>query len=326
MSPELPDYISRDGELLAIPPIKLGTTLYMFMLDADYDALQAVCDRYLNLGGETVYKPLLPAVMLYCSRVDNFPVVDPIGWCPEMDFGFWIPVAAGKVRGKDWIPERALAFTPYLWVDNGVALIGGRTVFGFMKEIGVMTMPATTGDPALFTIDTQVVPHYGPTSQVVTKRLWEVHKTSGGLWDELKQLWSGGVNLLDAIAEILQKHGPGSVPVLTPEFILTLLSDVGRRLPMVFLKEFPDAADGRKACYQAIIEAGVDITSDIQGGWLGGEYAATIWRYDSHRIVEKLGLKPVDVDGNRAVVKSLFHGWVKFDAVVKNGTIIWQRP
>ena len=60
---DLPDFIARDGQLLATPPIKMETTLYMFVLDADWDKLNAMCDRYLNLG-PTVYRPILPACML----------------------------------------------------------------------------------------------------------------------------------------------------------------------------------------------------------------------------------------------------------------------
>jgi len=321
---ELPPYITRDGELLAVQPIDITLDLYMFMIDADWDALKDMCDRYLNLGGPTVYRPMLPWVIFYCSSVNNRAQKDPIGWCPEKDFGFWIPVVAGHLDGPIFKAERFLTFTPYIYVDNGVALIGGRTMFGFPKEIGVMSMPAQPTDPAVFTVDTQVVPVYSPDSEVVWRRLVECSKLKAGLWDELKTLWTSGEHFIEAIAEILQQHGPGRIPELTPEAVLQFFKDLQGRNPMVFLKQFPDAVDGTKACYQAIVESPVVVKGSIKGGYMPGEYGITFHEYESHQLVKNMGLKYASKDGNKYLCKSLIQGWSKFDAVVEAGKIIWQ--
>jgi hypothetical protein len=324
---DLPDFIARDGQLLATPPIKMETTLYMFVLDADWDKLNTLCDRYLNLG-PTVYRPILPAVMLYCSYARSSPTQNPIGWCPEKDFGFWVPVVAGHYEGPVYVPERVLVFTPYLWVDSGVAMVGGREVYGFPKAQGSLVMPATTHDPATFTVDTQVIPREGPNAEVIIKRLLEVHKLDGGLWDELKSLWKSGGSILLAIEELLVRlvTGHGKLPVPNPVLLLNLLRDIGKQLPMVFLKQFPDISASNKACYQAIVEAPIQITSGVTGGFLGGEYGITINRFDSHEIVENLGLRPAETHGDSSLMKSLLHGWVQFDASVAGGKVIWQRP
>ncbi len=329
---DLPAFIPRDGQLLATPPIKMETTLYMFVLDADWDKLNALCDRYLNLGGPTIYRPLLPSVMLYCSYARSSPTIDPIGWCPEKDFGFWVPVVAGHYEGPLYIPDRLLVFTPYLWVDSGVAMVGGREVYGFPKALGTLTMPATTADPAAFTVDTQVIPREGPNAEVVVKRLLEVGKLDGGLWDELKTLWQSGESIIGAIEELIVRllSGQAKLPVPNPVMLINLLRNLGKQLPMVFLKQFPAieaaTAAGGKACYQAIIEAPISVTSGVTGGFLGGEYGITINAFDSHQIVENLGLRPAEQRGDQAVMKSLLHGWVQFNASVDAGTIIWQKP
>jgi hypothetical protein len=324
----LPPFIARDGQLLATPPIEMSTTLYLFLLDADWDRLRALVDRYLNLGGPTVYRPLLPMVMLYCSYARSRPLSDPIGWCPEKDFGFWVPVAAGRLDNGVFVAERALVFTPYLWVDSGVAMVGGREVYGFPKQLGTLTMPAAPSDPATFTIDTLVIPREGPDAECTERRILEVARLDADGWEELRTLWQSGAHLLGAFGEILARFatGRGELPVLDPAFLLGLIGQIGRQLPMVFLKQFPDIVDGTRAAYQAIVEAPVKIVSGVEGGWLPGEYGVTLHRFDSHRVVENLGLRPADTDGDAARMKSLVHGWVKFDARVDAGSVIWQRP
>jgi len=318
-------YIARDGELLAVLPAAMHMKLYLFLLDADWDALQAVCDRYLNLGGPVVYRPFLPFVMFYSAAMNVHSTVDDIGSCAEKDFGFWIPVAAGKVDGAEFKAERFATFTPYIWVDTGVPLIGGRTVFGFPKNIGTLDLPMSPSDPARFSVSTQVVPRYSPQSRVIEAPLIECHRREAGLWEELKQVWLGGANVLGAIEEILAQHGPGRFPVPTAELLMQLLRDMGHQMPMVYLKQFPDVTDVRQACYQAICENAISITSPIQGGWIPGEYGVTIHNYDSHQIVKNLGLKYADQDGDKYLCKSIVHGWVEFDALLANGKVLWQN-
>lgn len=321
---ELPAYLSRDGELLAVLPAAMSTKLYLFLIDADWDALEDLCDRYLNLGGPTVYRPFAPFVMFYASAMDVRSTVDDIGACAEKDFGFWVPVLAGHIEGAEFKAERFVTFTPYIWVDTSVPLVGGRTVFGFPKNLGALNMPASVSDPAVFSVSTQVLPVYGPNSRVVERPLIECHKRDAGLWEELKQIWLGGENILEAIEEILKRQGPGRFPVPTVELLMQFLRDLGKELPMVYLKQFPDVTDVRKACYQAICEGPISITSGIKGGWLPGEYGVTIHNYESHQIVKNLGLKYADRDGEKFLCKSIVHGWVEFEAVLQTGKVLWR--
>jgi hypothetical protein len=314
-------YIRRDGEMISSTPIKIETTLYMFALSCDWNALNAVCDRYLNIGGETTYRPLAPMCILYFSEVDNYPIADPIGWAPEIDFGFWMPVGAGRTKGGVWVPERPLAFTPYIWVDSGLAIIGGRTVFGFMKEMGRMRMPATPKDEPYFFLETDVIRKFAPESKVEQLALIETRKAKTSLWTELKDFGRMGENLLKAAGEILAAD---PLPVPSAGMGIEMLKDFGTRVPMVFLKQFPAAEDASKACYQAIVEAPVEIVGDVKGGWLKGEFEVDIWSYDSHKIVESLGLKGTTSQG-KTTVRSLLQGWTQFTAIVQPGVVAYQR-
>lgn len=322
----LPHYIETDGNQIAPAPIKIGVTVTMFLLDARYENLRAICDEHLNLPGSPVtYRPLGPFCVLYCSHVDNYPVANPLGWVPEKDFGIWMPVVAGRGRGHTFIPERIATYTPYIWVDNGVALIGGRTVFGFAKQLGSMKL-ARTGEAGQFSLDTMVVEKFDPDAMATDKRLMTVKRRDHGLLGDFRDAWRTGENLLDSFGsklDLVLGGGP-EMPVPTWAFAKELIANLGSGMRMVFLKQFPDAVDGTRACYQSIVEADVPIVSQVQGGYLEGDWEAEIHRYDSHRIVEKLGLSPTRTVGNVATVESIAQGWAKFDAMVEKGTIVYD--
>jgi len=324
----LPPYIETDANQIASPQIKIGVTVTMFLLDARYENLRRICDEQLNLAGSPVtYRPLGPFCVLYCSRVDNYPVGNPVGWVPESDFGIWMPVVAGRGRGQTFVPERIATYTPYIWVDNGVALIGGRTVFGFAKQLGAMSLPAgAPGDRAEFSLDTMVVENFDPAAKAVDKRLLTVRRRDHGLLGDLRDMWRTGGNVLDSFGDKLDLAlaGGPELPVPTWAFARELIAKLGHGMRMVFLKQFPDAFDGSRACYQAIVEADLPIVTEVQGGPLAGDWEADIHRYDSHRLVEVLGLKPTRTVGNVATVESIAQGWAKFDAVVEKGTIVFQ--
>ncbi|HLL54854.1 MAG TPA: NAD(P)-binding protein, partial [Myxococcaceae bacterium] len=114
----LPRFVVRDGALLATPPVALDIDVTMFALRADPARLQALCDRELNLGGPVSYRALAPLVVLYCASVDNYPLTDRVGWVPEIDFGVWVPLAAGREEGGVFRPERVVTYTPYIWVNS----------------------------------------------------------------------------------------------------------------------------------------------------------------------------------------------------------------
>ncbi len=327
-APELPRWISRDNDQIAFAPVGIDVTVYMFLLAADYHKLAAMCDRELNRDGDTVYQPLAPFVCLYASRVDNFPQVKPIGWVPELDFGIWVPLLAGPRHGSAFVPDRLVTYTPYIWVNNGVALIGGRTVFGFVKELGRMSMPKGPGDPAHFTLDSLVVDKYGPEARAQERRVLEIEHASGGVWSELEAMWQGAEALLDGAAEAVEElfTGHGSLPIPTFSGARAILDQMAHGMRMVFLKQFPDDNQPERACYQAVVEADLPITGDVHGGWLPGDYEVRLHRYDSVRIADTLGLRTGGGNGDVTLHHPAAAGWSRFHSVVQPGSVIWKRP
>src|SRR5262249_14153885 len=100
-------FLPRGGEQVFCQPVELrNVRCTSFLFHADAAALQAVCDRYLNVpsGGAVHYRPLLPRVVLGVADIGRaFPVLGPDhqkGYVSEIDVAFWMPVAAvTKVLG-----------------------------------------------------------------------------------------------------------------------------------------------------------------------------------------------------------------------------------
>jgi uncharacterized protein with NAD-binding domain and iron-sulfur cluster len=325
----LPPYLAISP--VAVPPLRMRTSVYMFLLEADARRLTELCDRYLNLPGvPTRYQPLSPHVVLYCSSAETGPIDDPVGLCPELDFGFWVPVVARDAGG-----ERYVAFTPHLWVDSGVAMTGGREVYGFAKEIGRLGMPAGPDAADLFTVDTLVVPRFGPTARAEERRLFEVRRERGiGAPVERSETSRGfgGRSAPWSIANVAQSAGHlfDQLPHLLAPGVMAsyagfLRASAARReLRMVFLKQFPDIADATRACYQAIVEAPVRITGPVNGRLLGGAYSVTINEFASHRIVDTLGLRTARRTTATSWLESRAHLHLEFDARVEKGEVVHE--
>jgi hypothetical protein len=100
-------------------------------------------------------------------------------------------------------------------------------------------------------------------------------------------------------------------------------------MPMVFLKQFPHLDGTWDACYQAIVEAPVEIIGGRQSGPIPGPYEVELLRCWSHELVRKFDLKVAEtgrsVNGSTYdVVQPLVTAWMAFRSQVKPGRIVWQ--
>jgi hypothetical protein len=59
---------------------------------------------------------------------------------------------------------------------------------------------------------------------------------------------------------------------------------------MVFLKQFRDAGDPERACYQAIVEATATVIGFRHAGFVRGEYRLDLEHAESHPLRADLGL------------------------------------
>ncbi|MCA9670087.1 MAG: NAD(P)-binding protein [Myxococcales bacterium] len=332
-------YIDRDGAYVASAPVDLEVDVTMFALNADYGALRRLADAHLNAGGnsETIYRPLAPMCVCYASRLVNKPTAAPVADIAEIDFGFWVPLVAGRDLGGLFVPERVVTYTPYIWVDSGLALYGGRSVFGFPKALGYeMTMPGAAGEVAEMSFSALQVRNFAaPQARGEVLPTLQITRTDHDLWEELEGVWQAGANLLDAARDKVLGviGGEDELALPTWDSIKQLAAetrDGGMR--MVFLKQFRDAVQDDSACYQAVLEAPFPIVEgSFSGGWLPGDFDIKIYRYDSLKVVENLGLRvgPEQRDAGEGLVwqvaRPFAQGWAKFRSCASCGEIVWER-
>lgn len=318
----LPPFIERPGEIVLRHPIELkNTKMFVFLLEADRNKLQALCDRVLNdpSGGAVYYKPLLPVVAVVCADLPEGRSMDPVhsgwGWSTEKDFGFWVPLVGGATDGTD--EEHLVWFLPYLFVDNIAAVATGRETFGFTKFCSDLKMPTSKTDPAEFTVDTLTIKTFSNTTEASVDRLYRVFRTGGGLLGDLNDAWNNAVGAFDSMKGELIKFVADAGVTNAMDLVLSL-SDVVRTqsLQMVFLKQFRDVDDPTKACHQQIVEVPSKLVQWSGGGPVLG-YEIEIQSFASHPIVDDLGLSGPNP-------KPFLSFWTKFDFELDRGRVVWS--
>jgi hypothetical protein len=320
---EQPLYVPRGGEQVFSQPLELRQVRFTsFLFHADTAALQGLCDRYLNgpSGGALRYRPLLPRVLLGVADVGRvFPIDSPDhlkGWVPEIDIAFWVPVARYTKHLGISFTERLAWFLPYVFVNNSWACAAGREVYGFPKEMGRLQVPRRTTDPALVTVDTLAVEHFSPEAEGREQRLLEVRRTDAEPVGHAHEMWDQVEEAFEDFLHVLLGNGGVSLPgfgLLAQAF--QFITD--REVPLVLLRQFRDVADGRLACYQAVVEALTRVRQFRQAGRLPGQYQLTINALDSHPVAQELGLSG---QGQEA----LGAWFVDFDFVLDNGRELWR--
>jgi uncharacterized protein with NAD-binding domain and iron-sulfur cluster len=106
-------YVDIDGNNTPQAPYAAkNVTMYNMVLQADMGCLQKILDQQLNLGGPTVYRPLGPFLSFVCATMGPMAPLEPKAWLDEKDFGFWIPVVAGRMKGSEFEARRPAVFIP----------------------------------------------------------------------------------------------------------------------------------------------------------------------------------------------------------------------
>lgn len=336
-----PDYIPRGGDIVLAPPLDLlGATMYSFLVSADLAALTRMVDAQLNAvtgRAGTIYKPLVPMAAIVCAGVNkSFSLTPPDslkGWMGERDFGIWIPVVAGTMTHGAWTPRRIAWYLPYVFVDNVAAMATGREVYGFFKQTAALAMPAEPWAPGMFAIDALVIPTFSPGSQAEVLRL--LTATSCGAAAAPSGAWRSSEEAAGAIWHRIKteffdpsaspgpgpRHAGGSagLAITAWDLIENLIGDIAAGdVPMVFLKQFRDAGDPGKACYQAVIEAPAHLQK-FYAGWFTHPHEIAIAPYASHPIVAECGLAGQAIRAD--------HGfWVKMDFAMQLGKVIAEAP
>jgi hypothetical protein len=315
------------------PPLQLhDATMSAFLVGADLGALTAMIDAQLNAvsaAAGVVYKPLLPMVAVICADVvtsySTTPPDDAKGWNGERDFGIWVPIVAGTIAPDgSWRAGRIGWYLPYVFVDNVAAMVTGREVYGFFKQLAVLTCPATPTAPGMFAIDALVIPRYAPSAQAENLRLLTITDTDPGApagGPPGGAPWADARSAAVAVWATLKRaffDGAVGLPVPAWDLVVNLLEDlVTGDVPLVFLKQFRGAGVEATACYQAVVEAPAKLER-WKGGWFTTPKTIAITPVDSHPIVRECGLAGATITG-------AFGFWCQMDFVMQPGKVIASR-
>lgn len=297
------------------PPLALESArMYGFWITGVTDALQASIDATLNAGagGRMRFHVVTRHVLLTFTAIEHafsqFPQDRAKGWGEETDIVAWVLVA--RVDQGSLLPSGFYACPLHIWVDDCMALINGRELFGYPKYECDHSMPAAGQAAQRFTLAAKGFQPFAPESKLQMHPLLEVAAPAGvgdsealsGL-DSLESRMLAGIEKLEDSWEI-------------EEAWLAKLRGSFRFPPLnqVFLKQFPDAA-GQRAVYQAVVAAPADVQKLRSLQMLGGDYELDLQAFASFPLDQTLGWKL-----GRQSAHLGFH--LDFDFVVQPGDVL----
>ncbi len=318
----LPRYLPSLNELQLTPPYEFKhLTIRSFPLRADPARLQQVVDR-LNIAPPEVCEVRAISNLVF-MQLAQYPYLesrpDPEGWFTENELGFAIPVAVGKRVAGVFVPSHVAYHFAMFFVDNDFAIATGREVFGYPKVASELQFGAP-GDPTLLSVETLALPQFGKDEAARRVKLIEVLETrhrSGwrALLAEIKGLASELGDLAFGPAGLLDQASPG--------LLTELIRSFGRsEIGIVSLKQFRDAAEPDRACYQAVVLSAFKVSAWHRRGLLGGDYGARIAHEASMPIVDAFGLQ----QGPDGLVASMQPFAMEFDCTLTTGTNLYVAP
>jgi hypothetical protein len=318
----LPGYVPvlGHGEICFPQPLKLtDVTSWAFSLRADPAAVQALVDSQLNAVArpQREYKVAGAHVLLTFIRAETATSVgETIGVLGDREAIFWIPLLE-HAPGSGLVP-RLVFWIPYLFINVDSGLVVVREIWGYRKTLGQMTLPDPAAVPAVFSATTTIFKTFAPTTRGEVAEILRVEGDSA--LDAKGTGWSTAAQAAADLAELFRRHHGGfSGLVDDAEMAVDVAAMVvSRRVSVVNLKQFRDAADASKACYQAVIEAPCSLDKVHGAGLLRGSWRLTVTTCASHRIVEDLGLGTPG-SGGTTTVPVAFGFWIDFDFTTLDG-------
>lgn len=308
----LPPYVI-DGNLYdSLAAVHLqDVVMHNFCVQADQAKLQAWLDRTFAApsGGAVRYKALTDKVFLGIAQIGKLFIPNgaspPKGYTSEIDITLWI-LAQREDDGLfalRWIPA-------YLFVDSGPALVSGREVWGFPKQLGQFDFsPAgeNGGGPRTFNAKGWVVSPFGPDSPARWATMFEVRPAT-------VKPPSGVLGTLEALAAKALGRLAGGLTAIAGRLEVAIGEGA---MTMAFLKQFPDAAQPDSACYQAVVEAEARVTKLRGSGLTDNEYEVRITAFDSHPYLTELGISSDWQQVGDGV-------WMDFDFDQALGAEVWR--
>ncbi|WP_252867384.1 acetoacetate decarboxylase family protein [Janthinobacterium lividum] len=172
-----PSYIYQGGSVMMHSPLQLKQSeMYGYFVKGDLAKLQATVNTTLNqvAGSKMTLKALSPYVMLTFTRVNHADSANPVdqakGWITEVDIVTWIMVGQMDEQGKlahiYWYPC-------HIFVDDAMALINGRELFGYPKYLCEYEIPAAGSEPLRCSVAAKGFQHFRQKQNWRCTRCWK---------------------------------------------------------------------------------------------------------------------------------------------------------
>ncbi|NYE59688.1 uncharacterized protein with NAD-binding domain and iron-sulfur cluster [Duganella sp. 1224] len=280
-----PSYIYQGGSVMMHSPLQLkNADMYGFFVKGDLAKLQATLDGTLNAvaGPRMTFKAISPYVLITFTQVNHADSANPVdhakGWITEIDIVTWIMVGAMDDEGE---LAHIYYYPAHIFVDDAMALINGRELFGYPKylceyEIGAHRCALSAKGFHPFSPETKIALH--PLLEVTATQANGAEREIGSLLELIEQ----AIELFLSIPDFFNMDVAGW------EDIISLLRNP--RIDQIFLKQFPDSL-GLKAVYQAVLAAPATIDKIHGGKLLGHDYEAVLHAFDSFPLNDTLGLQ-----------------------------------
>ena len=309
----LPTYVSQlgMGQMSHEAPLFVGQVqIHAFRLAAQRWRMQRLVDMNLNLpslraGSPLRFTVLGSSVLLAFLRSEGAGPSSPtnqVGKMDDREAAFFIPLLQ-----RDGLKVRLTAWIPYLFLDRPIGMTMGREVWGYIKSAGVLHLPYDPQPSPDYVVNTTTLKIFAADTIGKDVDILRLRRPINPPAPRAEK-WSALSGLLGA---------------LVPETVLTNIV-VGQSFSVVNLKQFRDIADSKLACYQALVEAPMEINNHFSAGLLDTTgYELDIFTCDSHQIVNQLGL--ADAPGPDQTTVKVGQGvWVKMDFTANHGRVLWQ--
>lgn len=314
----LPPFLYPPGSPLMHPPLALSASrMYGFWVKGDVPHLQASVDGTLNAAadGRMHFTVLSPYVLLTFTEVGHANSTDPVdeakGWGRETDIVTWVLVA--RIDAGKRSPSAFYAYPMHIWVDDCMALINGRELFGYPKYECSYRIPAPDAGTTGFRLAAKGFQPFAETTELAMHSLLEVDAVQGSQQSErLDDPGAWRSRQLQALRRNTDFWAAD--PAWQTDFEQWFSFP---EVEQIFLKQLPDGS-GQYAVYQALIAAPARVKA-ISGLWLlPGTYQLSLHEFASFPLNHTLGWAL----GNQPA-HACFR--VDFDFEVGDGKVVWDN-
>ncbi len=369
---ELPDFNFARGaaNLTSTPPYDLpGVSTRVFPVPASIDRLSEFCDSYLNIMPPEIaeFRPSVPYVFMLLSYYPEMSQeVLAGGWVAQNEITFSIFLDRYKKIDGEYVFQDTGSVSPFIFVDQETSQATGREVYGWPKVQGWAT-PANpwpqspdSSEP-LIRVSTNVFPQVFRNTRIEKRVFLEIDRETQGndltrrppnpraalnpfsVFSEAiansMDFWSKAMDL--TVASPARGYDKREF-LARPEKLTRMLStwDLFTMFNTFNIKQFRDANETDKICYQALVSSQIEVVRYTTGSMLGnsallrgdpsGGFRISLHRFPSLPIVRTLGIEveahEAGPEAEVAVLRPEFPFWLEANVRYQKGkNICWRR-